>query len=192
MSSPNTLSLTVGIVGNGTLADASNVINPTAEGFEVGTEATQFPGDTVAPQLVLSTGNVSTSGGQANQWYLGQRIVNATTYDLLDIASAVSGLKNGLGQNINLSKVLGFLIVVNNHDGVQHLQVGPQGQSNAWQGPFSGVGADQYLTVYWMAFVANDFDNGIGPQPTGTTNILPVYNPTASTITYSIFVVGIQ
>ena len=42
--------------------------------------------------------------GEANQWHLGQRLVNATSFDLLNIADAVSGLVNGLGQPIDLAK----------------------------------------------------------------------------------------
>ena len=146
MSSSNTLSLTVGVSGSGTLSDAST-INPATESFQVGVKSSQFPGDGVVPQLSLQTG--ATPPGEANQWYLGQRSVNATSFDLLNIADAVSGLVNGLGQPIDLAKVLGLLIVVNNHDGIKNLRIGPQAQTHAWQGPFSGIGADQYLTIYW-------------------------------------------
>ena len=183
---PNTLTLQIGVQGSGLLADANAIINPASETFQIGAQAVSFPGDTVLPALVLSTG---TGNLQGNQWYSGQRVLAAGAFDLLNLRDAALGLLNGLGQRVQLARVVGFLIVVNNHDGVQNLRVGPQAQANAWQGPFSGVVADQYLTIYWLVFLANDTANGLGIVD-ATHNILPVFNPTAAAITYSIFVVG--
>jgi hypothetical protein len=183
----NTLSLNFGLDGFGSLSDASLGINPAFESFRIGSSTSQFPGDGTPPFLNLTTG---TSGGQANQWYQAQRTVAATSYDLLNLSSASSTLVNGLGQPLQLTDVKWVLIVINNHDGTKKLQVGPQGQSDAWPAWFEAVTANFYDTVYWTLFKACDMGTGVGPAVTGTTNILPVYNPTANPITYSIFIGG--
>jgi hypothetical protein len=187
MTINNTLSLDISISGSGQLATTTALINGSAENFQVGTNTYQFPGESLGAELVLSTG---TGNLQANQWYNGQRVVNATTYDLLNLSSPSSGLLNGLNQNLQLTYVKWILLVILVHDGTKKLQIGPQGQSNAWPGWWDGVTATYYDTEYWMLFRANDSGNGLGPAITGTTNVLPIYNPTGSAITYSIFIGG--
>lgn len=189
MANTNTLSLTFYLVGNGTLTDATQVVNVGYEPFKIGNDTPQFPGDGVQPEIDLSTG---TGDGQGNQWYQGQRTLAATTYDLLNLNDATLGLKNGIGQPIQLVKVKVLLIVINGHDGVKNLLIGPQNQTHAWQGWFGGVTANYYDTVYWFHAIGNEDGNGIGTVLDSTHNILAIYNPTASPITYSIFIAGTE
>ena len=76
------------------------------------------------------------------------------------------------------------------HDGTKNLLIGPQNQTHAWPGWFEGVTANFYDTEYWMLLKACDMGAGIGPAITSTTNILPIYNPTANPISYSILLGG--
>jgi hypothetical protein len=188
MSNINSLNLDIEIAGSGTLYDASNVINPTTEYFVLGSGNTQFPGD-IAPELIFSTG---TGNLQGNQWYLGQRTLAATSYDLLNLqsGSTTSGLKNGLGQYVQIAQLKWLILAILNHDGVKKLQIGPQGQSNAWPAWFEAVTANFYTVESWLLLKCNEYGTGLGPAITSTTNILPIYNPTANPITYSIFLGG--
>jgi hypothetical protein len=189
MSNINQLSLNVGLSGGGTLTAAPTGPDSTTSFFKIGTtpSAGQFPGDGILPVLALATG---TGNGQGNQWVCQTRTLAATTYDLLNLRSSSSGLLNSLGQNVQFTNVKGIILVVNSHDGTKKLQIGPQGQSNAWPGWWEAVTANFYDTEYWAVAKFQDMNTGLGPAVTPTTNILPIYNPTANPITYSIFIVG--
>lgn len=183
MANTNAINLSVGFEGNGKLTNTPDGIDLAISSFQIGTLASQFPGDGILPELDFS--------GIANpQWVLQKRTLAATTYDLLNLDHATLGLKNPLGIPVQFQIINLFMLVILNHDGIKKLQIGPQGQSNAWPAWFQAVTANFYDTEFWSLCKFNDLVNGIGPQVTGTTNILPVYNPTASPITYGLFIVG--
>jgi hypothetical protein len=175
-----------GLTGFGTLLDAPFTIGTGIDNWQIGSQNTQFPGDT-SPQLQLTTG---TGNGQGNQWACQQRVLAATTFDLLNLQDAALGLKNDMGQPIQLVKVKFFALAILSHDGTKKLQIGPQGQSNAWPGWWQAVTANFYDVEYWFIGKGNDSGNGLGPAITPTTNILPVFNPTGSPITYAVLVGG--
>lgn len=170
------LNLSLSVKGGGTLSDESG-INPATETASVG-------GGGFAPiQLDLTTG---TGDLGANQWYLGQRTLAATTGENLDLRS----IANKLG-SVVLAKVRGILVRIVEPDGTKALRVGPQNQSNAWQGPFAVADADGWLRVDWLLLLASGYADGLGVVD-ATHKILRVYNPGAGSVTYDLFLIGVQ
>lgn len=122
----------------------------------------------------------------ANEMFIDERTVAATTADNLDLAGA---LVNPHGETITFDTVKTVLIAIKDPDGDKVLRVGPQDVSNAFQGWSGGVGADAYETVFDWMVKHNPFDGG-WPVTAGTGDILGIYNPGADPVTYQILIIG--
>jgi hypothetical protein len=169
------LNVSLELRGGGTLTDSSG-INPATERANLGT------GDFGEIKLDLASG---TGDLAANQWYLGQRTLAATTAENLDLQA----LANKLGTAV-LTKVRGLLIRIVSPDGTKYLKVGPQNQSNGWQGPFSVVTANGWVRVDWLCLLACGYGSGIGAVD-ATHKVLRVDNPGAGSVTYDIWLLGV-
>lgn len=150
------------------------------------TQQTISPGVTPAPSGTFNL-NYGTSSGQANQWYAGQRTVTATTADNLDLSGV---LTNPVSGTVTLTAVKRVLIQIVSPDGTKSLRVGPQNVSNAWQGPWGGTGATVYETVYEEMDKKNQYSGWA--VTAGTGDILGIYNPGATSVTYFIWIIGVQ
>lgn len=138
------------------------------------------------PALGLTLLN-GTGSGQASNWYLAVRSVAGTTADNLDLAG---GLTNGLGQVLTFTKVKYLLLAINSPDGAKKLDLGPKGASNPFIGPWAGgSGATVYDEVYEVYENRNTFSGWTVTATTG--DILGIYNPGATTVTYTIFIIGL-
>lgn len=137
------------------------------------------------PDLGVSLG-FGTGSGQANKAYFGLRTVSATSFDLVDLSGS---LTDGLGNTFSPSALKLAVVAIVSPDGTKSLRVGPQNQSNAWQGPWGGTGSTVYQTVthHWHFYspVA-----GVAVTA-GTGDVLPVYNPGATSVTYALLLAGV-
>lgn len=133
-----------------------------------------------ALSVTFADGNGS---GQAETWYSGERIVAATTADNLDLSGVLS---NVFGVSIAAVKVKWIILAIVTPDGTKTIRIGPRNQANAWQGPWGGTGATVYQDVtHWQPF----FEPVNGWSVTaGTGDILGIYNPSAVSVTYRIWI----
>lgn len=128
-----------------------------------------------------------TGSGQANKLYIASRALAATTFDLLDLAG---GLSDGLGNTLTFTSLKLAVLAILTPNGTKVLRVGPQAQSNPFLGAWGGTGATVYKGfTHWDMPV---YDPVAGYAVTaGTGDILPIYNPTGSSITYTILLAGV-
>lgn len=162
------------MVGGGRLVD-------TATGLQ---QAAVF-GQGVFPSRTWRLG-YGTGSGQGNQWYLARRTVNATTADNLDLAGVLTNLTG----TITFSHIKRLLLRIVSPDGTKKLQVGPRNQANAWQGPWGGTGATVYEEVVEELDKKNQF--GGWAVTAGSADVLGIYNPGATAVTYAIWIIGRQ
>ena len=140
----------------------------------------------VLPDIEFALEN-GTGVGAANQWYLARRTLAGTTFDLLDLSG---GLTDFRGATIAFTKIKRVLVAVIAPDGTTAVQVGPQNQTHAWVGPWGGVGAADYLTVIDYLDLPNRFAGWTVTN--ASTDILPIFNPGSSPVTYAIWIIGEQ
>jgi hypothetical protein len=119
--------------------------------------------------------------------YYASRVLAATTFDLLDLSGS---LTDAFGTVIAATKLKLAVVSVSAPDGAKKLRVGPQGQSNVIPGPWGGVGATVYKEVTHWSLVAWEPVAGFSVVG-GTSDIFPIYNPTASPVTYSVLLAGL-
>lgn len=141
-------------------------------------------GTSVLPSQELSFTN-GTGNFQANNWYMANRTLAATTFDNLNLTS---GLTN-FGGTLAFTKIKYVRLAILSPDGTKLLRVGPQGQTNAWQGPFGGVGATDYVEFGQRWDTVNSYAGW--SVTSGSADVLSIYNPGADPVTYSILLIGI-
>jgi hypothetical protein len=172
------------------MADVLYLRERTIGGGRVGDDATgQYQaavfGKANLPARVRSLTH-GTGSGQANKWHLSQRTLATTTFDLLDLAGGLTDYK---GAAITFTKIKRVYVAIVDPSSSKSLRVGPQNQSNAGQFGWGGTGATVYQTVYtdW-----DDYEPYAGWTVTaGTGDIYPIYNPSAGSVTYVLFVLGL-
>lgn len=162
-----------GLSGSGTLTSALDLSTPT-DSIAIG------DGNFDAISLTFADGN---GDEEAQSWWHDERTVAATTADNIDLAGTLSGV---LGGTVTALKVKWIVVAIDAPDGVKTLRVGPRNQANAWQGPWGGTGATVYQDVtHHLAL----FEPYAGWTVTaGTGDVLGVYNPSAVSVTYRIWV----
>lgn len=128
-----------------------------------------------------------TGAGEANELYVAQHTI-ATVTDL-DLDLVGGGLKNTLGDTLALTSIKAILISIDDADGSKKVRFGPQGVTNAWQGPFGGVTSSHYVEIpYWQPFInPNAAGWAVG---TGATDVLRLHNPGGASITVNVVIVG--
>lgn len=161
-------------IGGGQIADPDTLQQqPAAYGFGV------------LPDLTLSLPQ-GTGSGQAQKWYLARRTLASTATDLLDLAG---GLTDFQGNPITFSAVKRVLVAVVDPSAAKSVRVGPQGAANAWQGWWGGVTSPVYDTVFWKLDQINPYSGWT--VTAGTGDILAVYNPSAGSVTYAVWIIGV-
>lgn len=126
-----------------------------------------------------------TGSEQANNWWMDERTVNATTADNIDLAGS---LTNQLG-TVVFTAVKAVIIAIDAPDGIKTLRVGPQGVANAFQGWEGGVAAGNYETVNEAFLKLNRYSGWA--VTAGTGDVLGIYNPGAGAVTYRIWILGV-
>lgn len=134
---------------------------------------------------LLSSYTYGTGSQQVQAFYCATRTVSATTFDLINMTSGIVGL----GNTFPLTALKLLLLIISGPDGTKKLRVGPQAQSNANQLWFGGVGATAYDEFLTYRLYDNPFA-GLPVTPS-TADVLPVYNPGASPVTYGIWALGV-
>jgi hypothetical protein len=131
----------------------------------------------------LATGNIISFGAPP---YIWQGTIAATTQKSITMNGGSD--VDVTGTALALTKCRYFCVTVLDPDGIISVQVGPKGITNAWQGPWGGVGATVYEQVAfrkeWIGIAA-----GLAVTPS-TAMIFGVYNPGAATITVQIVIAG--
>jgi hypothetical protein len=169
------LAATFSFSGSGQLTRELDVSVPVDQ-VQIG--ANNFPA--VGFDLADGTGNL-----QAQSWWTDTRTVVAGATDSIDLAGSLTG---PLGTAINWTSVRLIVIAINVPDGTKLLQVGPQGVTNAAQLGFGGVGATVYLTTDTFVILPRPY--GGWAITAGTADLLPVKNPTAVSVDYTVWIIG--
>lgn len=151
---------------------------------------------TVADPLVLPEDftplakafTVGTGNDQINHWWHDKRSILTTANDDLDLRGGTTSENLSLKLDFQTIKLIVIQIV--SPDGSKSLRVGPQAVANAWQGPFGGVAAANYLTTLdSQVFYEPKAGWSVGA---GATDILRINNPGGTTVEYYIFIAGIK
>lgn len=134
---------------------------------------------------LLSAYTYGTGPFQVDAFYVATRTVAATSFDLINMTSGLTGL----GNTFALSALKMLLIGIVAPDGVMKLRVGPQAQTHANQLWFGSTGATSYDEFFTYRLYDNPYA-GL-PVSAGASDVLPVYNPGANPVTYGIWALGI-
>lgn len=174
------LEATFNITGRGTLTNALDLSIP-LDPFNIGTNGF----DSI--QDVFQNGTGATAGN-ADLWWHDERSLGATTTDNLDLAGGLTHPVTGAAITFNRIKLI--LIDLDAPATGVFLRVGPgvTGATNPWIGPWAQV-ASNYITVYDTLYMSNKTD-GWGTITAGSADTLSIYNSTASSILYRIFLLG--
>lgn len=133
---------------------------------------------------MTQTFSVGDAANQAEKMFFDERTVTATTADNLDLAGS---LTDPFGNTLTFAAIKAVLIAVDSPDGSKSLQVGPRAVANAWVGPFGD--ASDYLTVYCWLTLINPSAAGWSVTA-GTGDLLCIYNPGATSVTYRVLILG--
>lgn len=135
------------------------------------------------PSLPISL-TFGTGSGAANWAYYASRALAGTTADNLDLSGS---LTDGLGNTITATKLKLAVISISSPDGTKNLRVGPRGVANAMLAGF-GDASDYSSVTHWWVY----YEPVTGATVTaGTGDMFCIYNPTGSSITYSIMMAGV-
>ena len=173
------LSETLTLSGTGSYTGAANAAGGSPGGsINLGSGSWAAMIDT----LTFGTGN-----NQVNQVYIAQRTVAAGSDDNLDLSGS---LKSPVGDTIAFTKIKLCVISIVSPDGTKSLRVGPNGVSNAFQGPWGAVTANVYNTITNFDCIVNEPIAGYTVTD-GTGDILPIHNPGAGSVTYNVIILGL-
>lgn len=138
------------------------------------------------PQLIFGL-TYGSGDKEANKIYFAKRTLATVTFDNLDL---YGGLTDFEGNAINMAFLKLALIALAVPAAGVSLRVGPQNQTHAIQAGWGGVGATVYNTVTnWDAPVWEPLTGYAVTN--GSSDVFPVYNPTASPIDYYILLAGV-
>lgn len=167
------LDATFELTGSGTLTSALDLSTPT-DSVAIGS------GNFDAIEVTFEDGSGS---GQAQSWWHDERTVTATTADNIDLAGSLTG---PFGATITAVKIKWIVLAIDTPGSTKSLRVGPRGVSNAFQGPWGGTGATVYQD-FTTFFAAVEPYTG-WTVTAGTGDILGIYNPSAVSVTYRIWI----
>lgn len=140
-------------------------------------------GGGILPSLKVSY-SFGTGDGQVSKWYLAKRTLLATSYDDLDLTSALAAI----GVTQAFTKLKRVFVGIIGADGTKKLRIGPQGRTSANQLWFQDV-----TTNFWeetFTYVLKDRPYTGWAITSGSADVLSVYNPTAGSIDYAIWLLG--
>jgi hypothetical protein len=168
------LNLTLKVEGSGLLSVTG--IERTTSVVNLGTS------DALPIDLSLGDG---TGDSQGNQWYFASHTLAATTGVNLDLTA----LANALG-SVAFTKIRHMVVILSAPDGTKVIRVGPQNETNGWQGPFPVVTANGWFEVRDALVLGSRYADGIGAV-SGTNKILRLYNPGAGSVTVQVWLIGV-
>lgn len=125
-----------------------------------------------------------TGDSQANKWYARRRTLAATTYDDLNLTSGLTTL----GATQAFTALKRVVIAIVDPDGTKRLRVGPQGRTNAAQLWFQAATTNFWEETY--SFLLKERPVTGWALTAGAADVLSVYNPTGSSVTYAIWLLG--
>lgn len=140
-------------------------------------------GGAILPTLKFNY-TFGTGNAQVNKWYLAKRTLTATTFDNLDLTAGLSTL----GTTQAFTALKRVLIAIISPDGTKKLRVGPQAQTHAnilwfqattanfWEETYTYIDKERPVTGWAVA--------------AGSTDVLSIYNPGASSLDYAIWLLG--
>jgi hypothetical protein len=122
---------------------------------------------------------------QGNAWYIDSRTVSATSNDNINLSSLAY-----YGTTYSLTKLKYLYVCISEPNGTKSLRVGPQNVSNAAQLAWGGTGSTVYDTVH----TGRDWEHPFaGWDVTATSaDVLGIYNPGAGSVTYGIWIIGLD
>lgn len=161
-------------------ASMLNALDHSSVATSIQIASTSFP----AQQLSLSFG---TGDNQANMMWSDKRTLANGADDDLDLAG---GITDSFGSTITFTYVKNIIVAMDSVDGTNAVRIGPQGVTNAWQGPWGGVAAGNYLTVLSRAWIACDGYTGHAVTA-GTGDILRIHNASGVSVDYHLWIIGI-
>jgi hypothetical protein len=125
-----------------------------------------------------------TGNAQVTKWVLQKRTLAATTFDNLDLTAGLSTL--GVVQAFTAIKRV-FVGIVD-PDGTKKLRIGPQNQTHANQLWFQAVTANFWEETY--THILKDRPVTGWAVAAGSTDVLSIYNPGASSLDYALWLMG--
>lgn len=128
------------------------------------------------PSLKLSY-TLGEAAGLAEDYMCAKYSIASSANQDIDLSG---GLTTDVASSVVGTKIKELIVAIESPDGTKSLRVGPQNVSNGWQGPFGGVGATCYQTVFhhlrWTEpYTGFDITAGTG-------DILRIHNPGAGTV----------
>lgn len=145
-------------------------------------------GDTSAPASSITFTN-GTSSNNIDVAYKYDFSLAATTGVNLDLRGG-GGETDVTGAALSFTEIRSIAVyIVESAASTVSLRVGPQNQSNAWQGPFGGVAATDYIAVRKFFYIDAPGD-GSWTTVDATHKVLRLYNPGAGTITGYVIITG--
>lgn len=172
---------TLEIRGNFRKTNQQDLGTPT-DSITIGSGSSSGSGQIAPMKLTLTTGN---GNNQAQELWHDQRTVAATTADNLDLAGS---LTNAWGSTVTFADIVVIAIWIRDPDGTSELRVGPRNQSNAWQGPFGGTAATDYVESKTGILLFDGY--GMGAVSGASTDVLGIYNSSAQELDYDIVIIG--
>lgn len=167
-------------------------LNLTGEMVISGTAGLSTPKSTVAigsgqwGAMTLDLTYGAAGANKVKQGWRDQRVLAAGANDDLDLAGS---LTNELGESVVLTSIKLLLIAIVAPDGIKKLRVGAQGLAQAFQGPFGGVLAADFLEIdNWCPCINHPWDGY--PIVAGATDKIRINNPSAVSVTYNILAAG--
>jgi hypothetical protein len=101
----------------------------------------------------------------------------------------LSGVTDGPFENdVNFLKVRAILAVIKDPASTKKIRIGPQGQTNAAQLGFGGVGAEAYLEFTRFALLENIYSGWLVTP--GTGDLLPIKNSGSVEIDCAFWILG--
>ena len=154
-----------------------DLVSTVSDGFSSGSGV--FP----AMSYTFSDGSAA---GQANKYYRSVNTIAAGATQSFDLAGS---LVDPFGATLTFLTIRAVVVSIVDPNGIKALYVGPQGVTNAWQGPFGDIDATSYLaTKSYVSFI--DGLNLGWNVNAGYADILPIMNSSAVSLQYVIYIVG--
>jgi hypothetical protein len=171
----NTLTASFKITADGSLVKTAEISRDVSTFV---TDKNDF--DKITQDYTNGTGN-----NQANEVFFDERTVATVTADNLDLAGS---LTNPFGETITFATIRLILIAIDAPDGTKAIRLGPRGVTNAWQGPFGGVAATDYIDSYTWHCLNRPVTGWT--VTAATADILGIYNPSAVSVVFRILILG--
>jgi hypothetical protein len=138
------------------------------------------------PSLAVTYASGSATG-QIQKYYARRFTIAGGANQDIDLAGSVTSDLVSSG-TVTFATVKELIVAIVEPDGTKVIRVGPQNVSNGWQGPFGGVGANDYEQVYHHFRRSNPFSGWT--VTAGSADILRIHNPGGSAVDVDVIILG--